>query len=332
MNESSSKFVDQFALEKLLNEKLSRVHHSPRNSPFADECNVFAAFNDLTFDDTTVEFTEEGASYKVMKAPSPVRAGIYQENDSIYVHYHLVANARGNILMVHGLFDDNIINYNYLFQLLNEAGFNTFFFVLPYHYERKPTSSLFSGEFYWSADLYRSQHAAKQAVFDLKTAVSMVKHFVPLPTVITGFSMGGNISLRYFLLENNAVEGLFLINPVTRLSQLIWESPLLVSVQKDLETAGYDLKRAEEILEELDPAKNIDDDSITQRVAIGYSIYDQIIGESTYIDFIKRFSFERVIPYNAGHLNILRVPKLANDITEYFLTNVDLELPYECEG
>ena len=37
MNETSSKYVDSFATEKLINEKLSKVSHSPMDSLFKDD-------------------------------------------------------------------------------------------------------------------------------------------------------------------------------------------------------------------------------------------------------------------------------------------------------
>jgi pimeloyl-ACP methyl ester carboxylesterase len=317
MNEASSKFVDQFALEKLLNEKLAKVHHSPLTSYFREETSFFADFDSVTYLSSEVTRLKNDPSFQVISMLSPIQAEPYPENRHIYLHFHPVDEAVGNILLVHGLFDDNIINYNFLIQLLNEAGLNVFLFILPYHYERKPAASLFSGEYFWSADLFRSQHAAKQSVFDLKFAVRMIRDIASLPTMITGFSMGGCISLRYFLLEDMA-EGLFLINPVTRLSQLIWENPLLCSVQKDLERAGYSMERAEKHFQALDPVSNITYRPFRKPVAIGYALYDQIISNKMYADFIEKFGFDIVIPYHAGHLNILRVPKLARDIALYF--------------
>jgi pimeloyl-ACP methyl ester carboxylesterase len=317
MNESSSKFVDQFALEKLLNEKLSKVHHSPFDSYFCEDKSFFNGFKSVAFDAAGITFIQDDLSHRVIKIASPVIADPYPENNIIYLHFHPAAEARGNILLVHGLFDDNMLNYNFLFQLLKEAGFNIFLLELPYHYQRKPAESLFSGEFFWSADLFRSQHAAKQAVFDLQIAVALVKHLIPLPTMLAGYSMGGCVSLRYYQLEN-CVDALFLINPVTRLSQLIWESPLLCSVQNDLENAGFNLDRAQSFFQVLDPVNNISSNLSKQPVAIGYSIYDQVIEEQMYIRFIDQFKFKTVFSYHAGHLNILRVPKLSNDMVQFF--------------
>lgn len=322
MNESSSKFVDQFATEKLLNEKLSKVHHSPLNSFFIEDLTPFDGLEKVSFDAASVTLVHDEAAYKIIRLASPLKTLSYPENNDIYLHYHPAAVARGNILLVHGLFDDNMINYNFLIQLLNEAGFNLYLFVLPYHYERKPAGSLFSGEFFWSADLFRSHHAAKQAVFDLKASISFIQQRSALPTILSGFSMGGNVSLRYFLLENT-IEGLFLINPVTRLSQLFWESPLLRFVQNDLESAGYDLKRVETLFRSVDPVQNVEDSPSEKPIALGYSIYDQIVSEAMYLKFIDQFGFHTVIPYNAGHLNILRVPKLASDIAQFFRSIVN---------
>lgn len=321
MNESSSKFVDQFALEKLLNEKLSKVSHSPKRSLFREDRTCFNGFTEAKFDPGTLTINQDDLSHQVIKMPSP-NQGPYPENNSVYLHFQPAAKACGNILLVHGLFDDNLINYNFLTQLLKESGFNIFILILPYHYERKPETSLFSGEFFWSADLYRSQHAAKQAVIDLKVSVELVSYLAALPTMIIGFSMGGCISLRYFSLENK-LAGVFLINPVTRLSQLIWESPLLHTVQKDLETAGFDPIQAQSYFQVLDPMKNINPNFPIGRIALGYSIYDQVIQGWTYQQFIDRFGIENIFSYHAGHLNVLRVPKLPTDITHFFHSIVD---------
>lgn len=316
MNESSSKFVDQFALDKLLKEKLSKVNHSPKDSLFSDVQTSFDDFEKAKFDPETLTVNRDDLSHQLIKMPSPSK-GPYPENNSIYLHFYPSEKAQGNILLVHGLFDDNLINYHFLIQLLKETGFNVLILILPYHYERKPGASLFSGEFFWSADLRRSQQAFKQAILDLKISVDLAAYLTPLPTMIAGFSMGGCIALRYFSL-GSPVAGLFLINPVTRLSRLIWESPLLRTVQKDLETAGFDPDRAQPYFQILDPLKNINLHLPTDRIAIGYSVYDQVIQDWSYQQFIAGFKIENIFTYHAGHLNVLRVPKLPTDITRFF--------------
>lgn len=331
MNEASSRFVDLFATEKLLNEKLSKVHHSPINSHFQEEAEVFGRFASECFDSSRVEEIQTEANGQGFKIPSPIATEIYPENSCVYLHYHPAPKARGNILLVHGLYDDNVMNYNFLIQLLNEAGFNLYLFILPYHYQRRPESSLFSGEYFWSADLLRSFHAVKQGIYDLKVSIRFIQTMNSYPTVIAGFSMGGNVSLRYFQLER-AVDGLFLINPVTRLSQLFWESPLLRYVQKDLEACGYTLERVEALFQPLDPVKNIEPNFFKRTVALGYSIYDQIVSEAMYLKLVEQCKFRTTISYNAGHLNVLRVPKLASDIAQYFHSVVHKASYMECEG
>ena len=54
-------------------------------------------------------------------------------------------------------------------------------------------------------------------------------------------------------------------------------------------------------------------------VALLYSIYDQLIEEKKYKAFIEKTNVKNVNIYHAGHLNILRVPKLSKDIYNFFM-------------
>lgn len=56
-----------------------------------------------------------------------------------------------------------------------ELGWNTYYFTLPYHFEREPNESLFSGEYMVSAHLERTVQASKQAVVDLRQLINWVK-------------------------------------------------------------------------------------------------------------------------------------------------------------
>lgn len=234
----------------------------------------------------------------------------------IHLYYHPAQNARYNILFVHGLFDDNMLNYGYLFKLLNDLRVNVYFMTMPYHFERKPKASLFSGEYFFSGDIFRTQNAFKQAVLDIEASFQFIEKENDLPNILVGFSMGGCVSLRNYIL-NKQKTPTFLINPVTDLCEVLWDSPLFVTIGSDLINSGFDMKKCENIFLEMDPSKNLDSNFSNSRIAMVYSKFDQVIDEKKYKRFIDMAGIKNAFAYHSGHLNVLRVPKLAKDIYDF---------------
>lgn len=267
-----------------------------------------------------VKFVEGDKNLKRFEIPSFIKTKVYTENDTIYLYYHPAENPACNILLLHGLYDDNMINYTFLIKLLNELKFNVFFMELPYHFNRKPEDSAFSGEYFVSADLLRSRNAFTQSLYDIEASRKLINNINTLPCLLVGFSMGGCISFRYHILRDSFI-GTFLINPVTDMLSLIWENPLLIRVRKDLEDHGFGKERVAEVFKILDPCENISFASNVDNIAIVYSLYDQIIGmekNTIFIEKVKYAGLKKIFEYHAGHLNILRVPRLSNDIYDFF--------------
>ena len=94
MNETSSKYVDSFATEKLINEKLSKVSHSPMDSLFKDDIISFEDMGNLSLDRSTVEEQVSKEGITVFSMPSYCSSGRYIENDRIYLYYYPAANPK----------------------------------------------------------------------------------------------------------------------------------------------------------------------------------------------------------------------------------------------
>lgn len=317
MDRASSKFVDALAVRKLLNEKLLKVTHTPKQLSFCRQEKPFDALGKYSIHINDVKFRKERSCFELS---SFIKTPLYRENEKVLLHYYPSENPIGNILFLHGLYDENIHNYAFLTRMLNIRGLNVFLMVLPYHFGRRPQESIFGGEFFISADMQRTYGAFRQSVFDVETCFQFISHFSNLPCVLAGFSMGGCIAFRYYILKNN-FPGVFLINPVTDLFTLVWRNPLMVAVRRDLKACGYGKRETSLVFRDLDPYKNICSNVNLGGVSVVYSEYDKIIGEEENRKFIKRITRKgvcNILKYHAGHLNILRVPKLSKDICDFF--------------
>ncbi|HOM01631.1 MAG TPA: alpha/beta hydrolase [Acetivibrio sp.] len=321
MNEASSKFVDNLAIEKLLKEKLIKVTHKPQNLIIDEGERIFDGLYKYELDMSTVKLVEGDKNVNRFEIPSSMKTEDYIENNTIYLYCHPAKEPICNILLLHGLYDDNMFNYAFLIKMLNELKFNVFFMELPFHFNRKPAESSFSGEYFVSADLLRSRNAFIQSIYDIETARKLICNINALPCLLVGFSMGGCISFRYHILKGSFT-GTFLINPVTDMLTLVWDNPLLVKVRKDLEDHGFGKEKVADVFKILDPCENINTDFNVDNIAIVYSIYDQIVGEGKnriFVEKIENAGLKKVFDYHAGHLNILRVPRLSNDIYDFFM-------------
>jgi pimeloyl-ACP methyl ester carboxylesterase len=198
---------------------------------------------------------------------------------------------------------------------LNEHGATVHLLLLPYHYTRKPEASAFSGEYFLSGDIDRSTLAYKQAVFDLHQVYAWVRAETGGAVGVVGFSMGGGIALSLSALT--PLDGVFVINPVCNISSLVWTSPLFATVRSDLETGGVTFEDLSTLYATFEPLNATTVKTDRARLVLARSVYDQINDPANYDLLVERWGVRNVITYKAGHLNILRVPKLATDVFSF---------------
>jgi len=315
MNEASSKYVDQIAVEKLLSEKLNKVHHYPQNMSYGQEISL-DSISKIELREIKFHNTSSNGQNEVL-FNSFVTTN-YDENDKAccIIYPSSQKEIRGDLIFVHGLYEDNLQIYNYFVSQLNEKGLNVYLLLLPFHYKRKPKQSLFSGEFFWSGDISRSILAFKQSLSDLYSIYLYLKKNSVRKVVLSGFSMGGGISLTLASLVN--LDGTFAINPVCNITSLVWNSKLFSPVKNDFEKSDLDYEKVKSRFNEFEPIDRKKIATEISKIAVGTSRYDQINDPENYELLIRKWSLKNVFNYNAGHLNILRVPKLATDIEQLF--------------
>ena len=309
MNEASSKYVDRIAVEKLINEKLRHVHHVPGGAGQAWDEQGWPVLSDA-FPEVSLASDAEISFLSRLPSGDP-------DNDRAKVLVRPAPDQAGEVVFVHGLYEDNLKIYDTLLSELVRKGLGVHFLMLPYHYDRTPRQSFFSGEFFWSGDIRRSVRAYQQAAYDLFDLHQYLRRRSGRPVWIVGFSMGGGIALT--LAAHAPLDGVFAINPVCNLGELVWKSALFSTIRSDLQAGGigYDDVRAR--FDRLDPLLADRFCTPAERIALGRSLYDQINDPAHYDLLVAKWHIRQVRSYRAGHLNVLRAPRLAADIAEFCL-------------
>jgi hypothetical protein len=108
-----------------------------------------------------------------------------------------------------------------------------------------------------------------------------------------------------------------LINPLTDLSAVLGDNPLLATVKSDLEQFGYNYTMYKDAFSVFDPCRNLGQNFSDDKIAVVHSSYDQIITKQEYRRFFERTGIKKRFEYNSGHLNVFRVPRLSRDIYDF---------------
>lgn len=310
MDEASSKFVDRLVMEKLLEEKLRKVRHSPEGG-LDDPASLGQALATVSAGTSpTISETEDGFRFA-----SPFPSG-HPENDHCEVIVHRSEDRRGAIVFLHGLFEESRGIYDFLFRNLLRMGFDIYQSTLPYHYSRKPSSSSFGGEFFWSANFLRTSAAFRQAVCELHLLERIVAQRAEHPPLVCGFSMGGCVSLLLASLRED-LHGVFAINPASTLSGIVWDSPLCSTIKADFLAAGRSAEELRSAFARFEPAGVERPALATERIHLCYGVYDQVTSLEQYESFARAWNLAGTTALKAGHMNTLRAPRLAGDIAGF---------------
>ena len=108
----------------------------------------------------------------------------------------------------------------------------------PYHGRRKPRSSPYDGERFWTADVVRSFEAMRQTIVDARTLLSVMLDESPRPVGVAGLSLGGAFTATLACLEPRFAFAAPLIAHMD-MGALLRDAPVLGAMRKDLARFGW---------------------------------------------------------------------------------------------
>ncbi len=132
--------------------------------------------------------------------------GEYQLNNRVHVRWvrHTDGAPRPTIILLHSWMQPETVleELTLLPWLARRLGADVARMQLPYHGRRRPESSRWDGELFWTADLVRTFEAIRQSVIDARTLASLLAARGAGPVGVLGFSLGGMMTLALAALDS----------------------------------------------------------------------------------------------------------------------------------
>ncbi|MCF7619302.1 alpha/beta hydrolase family protein [Bacillus sonorensis] len=223
-----------------------------------------------------------------------------------------------NVIFVHGWRMDSYDRIKKIFhhRIMKDLGWNMYYFSLPYHFEREPEHSRYSGELMISANIDRTVESTRQAIVDLRALIHWIKANKTGPVILVGVSLGGWIANLIATLESqiDVVASIFYAN---RLSYSIWNTIPGKFIREELEQHGVtyeDLIRYWEITDPSQAVPKVNKDHILLISAK----YDQYIDIKDADSLWESWGKPERYLYNCGHAGIVLCrKKLALDTLSF---------------
>ncbi|MBD7911634.1 alpha/beta hydrolase [Clostridium cibarium] len=100
-----------------------------------------------------------------------------------------------NVIMIHGWRTSKLDKLENLFlKDFIENNYNIYRYVLPYHLDRSPNTSSFSGEYFFSANVNKTIKSIQQSVNDIRALIKFIKNNKKGKIILMGLSLGGLVT------------------------------------------------------------------------------------------------------------------------------------------
>lgn len=238
--------------------------------------------------------------------------------DAIF-HYrkNMASNDNINIIFVHGWRADNLNRLGKVFlESFIERSYNIYNYVLPFHMERSPETSLYSGEYFVSADVIRTLKSEQQAVSDIRDLINFIKTQKKGKIIIIGLSLGGITTNLLSEVEEN-IDVLISLFYANDLSYTIYQTDAGKYIKKDFTRNKFDYSLLKKSWEVINPSlrKPIIDLNNIMIVSGKYDKY--VINKDTDVLW-KNWGKPKRYMYSCGHSGIvISKNKIKRDVLEF---------------
>ncbi|MFA1512701.1 alpha/beta hydrolase [Priestia aryabhattai] len=319
-----SKLIDYYALYDLHKDrsKENQYHidfdHAPTN---IDRDVFFEVPSSLADIDLNITSKENGYSIGEFGFESLIPSG---DHPNDYVRGESFLNEVGNkpnVIFVHGWRMKGFDRVKKIFHdsIMNNLGWNMYYYTLPYHLERQPEASLYSGEFMVSANINRTVESTRQAIVDLRALIQWMKNNKQGPVIIIGVSLGGFISNLVATLESE-IDALVSIFYSNRLSYSIWNTIPGKYIRRDLESHGVNYNNLVKYWELIEPNQALPKIN-KENILLISAKHDQYVHIQDADLLWESWGKPTRYVYNCGHAGIVLKRKKIEKDTISFLQN-----------
>ncbi|ACD83894.1 alpha/beta hydrolase [Candidatus Methylacidiphilum infernorum] len=234
--------------------------------------------------------------------PSFIRS---PDSFSNYATFDLFPSIKGwnrspTMIIVHGLLSLSLKGYKKWIHWLNEQGWNGVLMHLPYHFQRKSPSLLFSARCV-QPNLVHTMETLRQSVMDLYTFTRGLRR-VGSP-LIAGWGISyGAWTISQLCSFDDTLHKLILVEPLLHVHYVIWQSPAGKEIRKKLTRLGITPSETYPHLRLACPSLSkpkLDG----QDILIVGGLYDKISPPWILKEIKEKWKVDHLFFFPVGHLN-----------------------------
>ncbi|MEI6033693.1 MAG: hypothetical protein WCS65_05375 [Verrucomicrobiae bacterium] len=229
---------------------------------------------------------------------TPLPSG-FPENDRARVRFYPAAQRGAPVLLLlHALMSASDAGYRRVAAGFNARGWSVAFPHLPYHYSRKPKSSL-NGELAITSDLIRNAEGLRQAVVELRQLMAILRAHGAREFALIGTSYGGWAGALLSFLERD-FRFLALVQPIVNVEKAIWENPGSASMRRSLRSLGHahnQIARHQHLISPLHGIPLCD----PKRIIVTAGLYDRVSPPEDLAALTKLWKGSRLLQVSQGH-------------------------------
>ncbi|WP_135662873.1 alpha/beta hydrolase [Halorhabdus rudnickae] len=221
------------------------------------------------------------------------------------------------VVMLHGALASGFWAERVLAGPLLDAGADVFVMAHPYHMERAPPESDYSGQYLLSGDIPRMIEGVLQAAADTRALIGALREQGYEHIGLSGISLGGNIAAQTLALAD--VDRAVLTIPGVDLFETMCESPMKSLVHDAAIEHGFTENRLRQAFEVITPIEFDDLATDPDDVLALYGRYDEIAPSGPVRRLSKKWGFQTQA-FDAGHRTIaLNMLTLRTSTTSWLL-------------
>ncbi len=170
--------------------------------------------------------------------PSAVSSGD-PSNDMVHgIRWRAVSRpGEAAVIMLHGGFAAGFTAEKLFATPFLAAGVDVIVLALPWHMERAPSASAYSGQYLLSGDVPRLVRGFAQGAQDAATLAAALREIGYRRVFAGGISLGGNIAAHVAWLAE--LDGVYMLIPAADPYVTIWQTPIGAGIVRAARTTGF---------------------------------------------------------------------------------------------